>query len=233
METEKDRKNDAAAIRGQLQAWDNALVGGDFEAMTKIFSDDFFESEGVTREFYVEMYKQMGVSYTESSRDNLSIRFYGDTAIVSGQWTSRGNTGQFGSFTSTSHMTDFWVKSEGTWKCVALVPSETRQAFAKIGQVRVGPDVPAEIVILFGVGVSAGEIAAFDERHLSKESEHPVSIASFARMGPIEEHAVVALKLGSSVERIERKFFIERLLKDPIVFRIFENIAPDEITLGE
>jgi len=233
LETEKTRKADGLAIRGQLQAWNESLLEGNYEALAQVFSDDYFQSEGVTQEQYSEMFKQMGVTYTESARDNLEIRFYGDTAIVSGQWTSRGTTGQFGSVTSTSRMTELWVKQDGKWKCVAVIPDETRKAFARIGQVRLGPDVPAEVVILFGVGVANDEIEAFRIRHLSEDSDPRIAIASYARPASIDHHVVVTLKLGKDVGGTERKFFVERLLKDPIVFRVFENIAPNNIDLDE
>ena len=233
LETEKTRQADGSAIRSQLQAWDESLLEGNYEALARVLSNDYFKSEGLTQEQYSEMFKQMGVTYTDSTRDNLEIRFYGDTAIVSGQWTSRGTTGQFGSFTSTSRMTDVWVKQDGNWKCVAVVPDETRKAFARIGQVRLGPDVPAEVVILFGIGVANEEIEAFRIQHLSEDSDPRIPIVSYTRPTSIDEHVVVTLKLGKDVSDTERKFFVERLLKDPIVFRVFENIAPDRIDLDE
>ena len=233
METETERRSDGLAIRAQLDVWNEALVKGDFDAMAHVFSDDFFESEGITREFYAEMFRQMGVKYTESSRDNTVIRFYGKTAIVAGQWTTRGTSGQFGFFSSTSQMTDLWVKQGDAWKCVAVVPDQARQAFAKIDQVHIGPDTPAEIVILFGVGVSDDEIEVFRTTHLAQDSDKPVAIKSYARVGLIEEHDVVCLKLDDSVSDSSRKFFVERLLKEPVVFRIFEDIVPSKITLGE
>ena len=233
METEKTRKTDGIAIRSQLHAWDEALLNGDYEAATEVFADDYFTSEGLTREVYAEMHRQMGVTYTESARDNLVIRFYGNTAIVAGQWSSKGKTGQFGSFSSSSRMTDVWVKHDNKWKCVAVVPDEIRQAFARIGQVRGGVDIPAEIVVLFEVGVTGDEIEAWRAAGMSQDADSRASVASYARYGSIQEHPVVAIKLGGDVSEIERGFFIERLLTEATVYRVFENIAPNQITLGE
>jgi len=233
LESETERRADALSIRAQLNKWNEALVAGDFGAATSVFSDDYFANQGIARDAYVEFLRQGGVKYTESIRDNIVIRFYGDTAIVSGQWTSRGTTGEFGSFSSTSQMTDLWVKHDATWECVAVIPDQARQAFARIGQVRLGSDVPAEIVILFGTGVTDAEIEAFRKRHLSKDNESGIEITSYSRPSSIEEHNVVTLTLAVGVNPVERKFFVERMLKDPIVFRIFEDIAPSAITLDE
>lgn len=232
-ETEKDRPSDGLAIRAQLRAWNKALLEGDYDALSEVLSDDYFESEGVTRELYSKLHNEAGINYTESSRENLDIRFYGDTAVVASQWTSRGTTGQFGGFSSTSRMTNVWVKQGGKWKCVAVSPDDTRKAFARVGQVRVGPDVPAEIVVLFGAGAANQEIEAFRLRHLSPDSEPSVPVASYTASGSVGEHPVVALKLGTGVSDVEKKFLVERLLNDSAVFRVFENMAPSKITLGE
>ena len=87
VEEETSRPADGLAIRSQLQAWDKALLENTPDALKAILASEYLAGGSTTRDLYVQMLEAAGPLYTESSRDNVEIRFYGDTAVVSGQWT--------------------------------------------------------------------------------------------------------------------------------------------------
>ena len=84
---ETARSIDAAQIRGQLAAWDEALVSGEYATLNGILAEEFFHGE-LDRESFVEAHQvceSFGIRYTDSFRESIAMRFYGDVAFVTAQ----------------------------------------------------------------------------------------------------------------------------------------------------
>lgn len=113
---------DEQAIR-QLEAeWADALVKADFAAIDRITSPDWVITtpDGtVTPKAKADADLKAGVWKFESFKvDDLQIRIHGDTAVVFGLETEK--SAYKGSDVSGQYrFTDVFVKSNGTWRCVA------------------------------------------------------------------------------------------------------------------
>jgi len=102
--------------------WANAELKHDLVFLEGIFADDFImsSSDGAvwTRDQYIASLKSGESLYTSEAIDNIKVHVYGDTAVVFGRNTLKGQSkgvdisGQY-------QWTDTWVKIAGRWKCVA------------------------------------------------------------------------------------------------------------------
>jgi len=229
------RKRDEAAIRSQIKTWDRALVEGDGALMENILAADYLAA-GAPREVYLAALEG-GMTFTESSREHLQFRFYGDTAVVFGQWTQRGTTPFGGQFTSTFTFTDVWVKHGRLWKCSVTSADQVRQALAAFRPVRIGPDISADVVVLFRHGVTPEQIEEFRQTVLQappSSDRHALAdspVEEYIRIPSVQDFDAVALQLRTGLLPIERKFFVEEILRSSLVHRVFEDVVPSKISL--
>ncbi len=103
-------------------AWANAELKQDLAFFERIFADDFImlDSDGVVlaKDQYIGNLKSGESVFTSVASDNIRVHLYGDTAVVFGRETLKGQSkgvdisGQY-------QWTDTWVKIDGHWKCVA------------------------------------------------------------------------------------------------------------------
>jgi len=98
------------------------MVKHDLAFLDRILADDFTYGEfdgTVTTKAQLLSYLQSGV-YVPTSivADAISVRAYGDMAVVTGLSTEKG---QFRGQDSSGQYrrTDTWIKREGRWQCVA------------------------------------------------------------------------------------------------------------------
>jgi ketosteroid isomerase-like protein len=111
-------------------AWANAELKHDLAFFEGIFADDFImsDSDGVvsTRGQDIASLKSGESVFTSVVNDNMKVHVYGDTAVVFGRETLKGQSkgvdisGQY-------QWTDTWVKIAGHWKCVATHNSKIGQ----------------------------------------------------------------------------------------------------------
>ena len=94
--------NDAAAV-GQLLADDWIIVGPDGRIIDK--------------SRFLEVIKTGALSHEKMESDDVRVRIYENTAIVTALTTSKGKfMGQ--EFTSLERATDIFVKQNDRWQCV-------------------------------------------------------------------------------------------------------------------
>jgi len=55
--------------------------------------------------------------------DDLAVRLYGDTAVVTGRWRGRGRNGA-AYFDYRARFLSIWVRAEGQWRNVAYMATE-------------------------------------------------------------------------------------------------------------
>jgi hypothetical protein len=168
---EVGRSADGALIRRQLAAWDRAIVDRDYDELEQILADEYFQG-GMDRESFMTALRlcdALDMSVTESYRDSIDMRFYGDVAFVTGHWTQRGRLGVREPFALVLPFADFWVKRDGIWRCAASKPNFAMEGFPHTDVFTVG-EGKADLVVLFAVDTSERERNKFRKSRLVGES---------------------------------------------------------------
>ena len=109
-------------IRRLEREWFESYVRGDRAAFDRIVADDAVMTYGNGKvgnksEAIAEIKAPADASYSLTS-DDVKVRVYGDTAIVTGRVTEKG-TFNGRSLNSQSRYTDVWVRRNGRWQVVA------------------------------------------------------------------------------------------------------------------
>ncbi len=124
-------------IRRLEREWFESYVRGDRAAFDLIVADDAVMTYGNGKvgnksEAIAEIKAPADASYSLTS-DDVQVRLYGDTAIVTGRVTEKG-TFNGRSLNSQSRYTDVWVRRNGRWQVVAAqstrLPQERPSAAA-------------------------------------------------------------------------------------------------------
>ena len=119
---QKSANADEAAIKAIEDKWDAASLKGDSAALATIFADGFIttdpEGKVRTKAETLARVKSGEVKYQSAKADDLKVSVYGDAAVVSGRWkgkfTENGKTVE-----ATERFSDFFVRQNGQWRCVA------------------------------------------------------------------------------------------------------------------
>jgi ketosteroid isomerase-like protein len=98
-----------------------AIVKNEAEAIGRFLADDWviIDPDGgiINKARFLEVIKSGTLTHEMMEADDLSVRIYGDTAVVTGLTTSKGKfMGQ--DFTTRERATDVFVKQRGRWQCV-------------------------------------------------------------------------------------------------------------------
>jgi len=99
-----------------------AVVRADLVALDRIYADDFINTgttgEVIDKAQMMGLFKSGDLKYASGSDDDVRARVYGDTAVVTGLWTSKG---QFKGkeFNNKERYTEVFVKRSGRWQVVA------------------------------------------------------------------------------------------------------------------
>jgi ketosteroid isomerase-like protein len=98
-----------------------ATIKNDAEAIGRFLADDWviIDADGgiIDRSRFLGVIKSGALTHEMMASDDVSVRIYGDTAVVVGLTTSKGKfMGQV--FTSRERATDIFVKQHGQWQCV-------------------------------------------------------------------------------------------------------------------
>ena len=104
-----------------IHAWDRAMVTNDAVAIGRFMAEDWVivGSDGASSDKarFLGLVKSGALTHDVMTSEDLSVRIYGDTAVV----TSRGVSGgkyQGQPFRETERVSCVFVKQEGDWKCV-------------------------------------------------------------------------------------------------------------------
>jgi ketosteroid isomerase-like protein len=98
-----------------------AIVQNDPEAIERFVADDWIivNADGgiIDKARFLEVIKSGTLTHDMMESDDMRVRLYGDSAIVSALTRSKGKfMGQ--EFITEERATDFFVKLNGQWRCV-------------------------------------------------------------------------------------------------------------------
>lgn len=113
---------DEAELRAVEERWDAASVKGDTAALGEILADSLItttpEGKVRTKAQTLARIKSGEVKFETSKVDDLKIAVYGNAAVVNGRW--RGKFVENGkSKDGVERFTDFFIRENGKWRCVA------------------------------------------------------------------------------------------------------------------
>ena len=99
----------------------NAIVKNSPEAIRQFVSDDWIiiNADGgiIDRQRFLEVIKSGTLTHEMMESDDMRVRVYGDSAVVSAVTRSKGKfMGQ--EFTTHERSTDVFVRRDGQWRCV-------------------------------------------------------------------------------------------------------------------
>ena len=110
--------------------WCQAAMKNDVAWLTPVLADDasFVSSMGV-RQTKTEVLADFKAEKTKTCQvDQMQVRVYGDTAVVTGRWRISGTDAKGKPFpTPESMFTDTFVRRNGQWQCVASHSSALRK----------------------------------------------------------------------------------------------------------
>jgi ketosteroid isomerase-like protein len=220
-------------LRELTQQWDQAIVTQDMAVLDRMLSDDYTIS-GMSKSNYLQLMKE--VKYVSAHRSGITVRIYGDTALLIGRNELTGQTGDSG-FSGSFGFMDVWVKQQSVWRCVATMANDIRQTSQdeRDKMVRVGPDVKASLVIYFKVGVTGEQIEAFSLRYLHGAIDErrgtPLreGICEFLRLFPLQSHDAIAIQFCESAGEEQRRTIKAAILSSSVVYKVLENVAPADV----
>ena len=98
-----------------------AIVKNDLEGIGGLVTDDWIiidpNGEIVDRTRFFEVIKSGALTHDMMESEDLRVRVYGDSAVVTALTRTRGKfMGQ--DFTTQERATDVFVKRDGRWQCV-------------------------------------------------------------------------------------------------------------------
>jgi len=99
----------------------NAIVKNSPEEIRQFVSDDWIiiNADGgiIDRQRFLEVIKSGTLTHEMMESDDMRVRVYGDSAVVSAVTRSKGEfMGQ--EFTTHERSTDVFVRRDGQWRCV-------------------------------------------------------------------------------------------------------------------
>jgi ketosteroid isomerase-like protein len=126
MKDKKTSQNSIAEqeLRERLREWDQAYLRRDTEGLSRILADDFVftHASGAVMNksrYIMACIKAPDIALEAPSRsDDVKVRVYGETAVVTSRATQRGQSLNSNS-TAQYRYTDVWVKQQGRWRSVA------------------------------------------------------------------------------------------------------------------
>jgi ketosteroid isomerase-like protein len=99
----------------------DAIARNDLKAIERFVTDDWIiiSADGGTidRERFLEVIKSGALTHHMMESDDMRVRVYGDSAVVTAVTRSQGKfMGQ--EFSTHERSTDVFVKVDGQWRCV-------------------------------------------------------------------------------------------------------------------
>ena len=118
----KSTSDDRSMVTAMENAWNQAELHHDAKAADAILADTFIsvDHHGLleNKAQYLRDLKDTSFNPEQISNTQTSVYLYGDTAIVTSAYRTRGkDSGK--PFVHHGRFTDTWVKMSGSWKCVA------------------------------------------------------------------------------------------------------------------
>jgi ketosteroid isomerase-like protein len=103
------------------EAFEQAIVRNDAQAIGQFLADDWviIDADGgiVTKARFLDVIKSGALSHEMMESDDVTVRAYGDAALVTALTTTKGKfMGQ--GFATRERATDVFVKINGRWRCI-------------------------------------------------------------------------------------------------------------------
>ena len=104
------------------ERYDEAIMHGDVAALERIFADEFIytnpKAEVLDKKQQIAALSSGGFKLTEAKSDDVRIRIYGDTAVMTGRFTAEAESaGKRESI--EERYTAVWLRRDGRWQLVA------------------------------------------------------------------------------------------------------------------
>ena len=108
-------------------AWTEAHLRGDVQTLEEIMASDYLkiQSDGSLsdKKTTLASYQPDRRAWDVARGDEYDVRIYGDTAVLIGRWTARGNNdGQ--PFDYAARFLSIYVRRDGRWQMVAEQSTE-------------------------------------------------------------------------------------------------------------
>ncbi len=101
--------------------WDRAMVANDAEAIGRYMADDWTiigpDGSVGDRRTFLQLVESGALSHDVMESDDLTVRVYGDTAVVTARGVSGGQY-QGQRFREVERSSCVFVRQDGQWKCV-------------------------------------------------------------------------------------------------------------------
>jgi len=116
---------------GVANGWDRAMVENDAEAIGQYMADDWTivgpDGSVGDKATFLELVKSGALSHDVMESEDLKVRVYGDTAVVTARGISGGKY-QGQAFREVERSSCVFVRQEGQWRCVLTHLSRIAQA---------------------------------------------------------------------------------------------------------
>lgn len=113
---------DRSLVLALESAWNQAEIHHDANAVAAITADTFISVDHhgklLSKSQYLTDMKDLSFKSEEISNSETSVYLYGDVAIVTSAYRTKGTDGGK-PFVHHGRFTDTWVKRNGKWQCVA------------------------------------------------------------------------------------------------------------------
>ena len=112
-------------IRALEAELNDAIVRADLEFFGRVFADDFTHTNHAgafrTKAQWLANHKPGAKSpYDRFDSEDLAVRIYGETAVVTGRSTPQGKDSKGRAITGRFRFTRVWVRRDGRWQVVAF-----------------------------------------------------------------------------------------------------------------
>ena len=104
------------------EQYDQAIMRGDAAALEQIFADEFIytspKAEVLDKKQQIAALSSGDLKLTGAKSDDLRIRIYGETAVMTGRFTAKAESGGKSEMIEERY-TAVWVRRDGRWQLVA------------------------------------------------------------------------------------------------------------------
>ena len=111
-------------VRALEAAMSEAIVKADLEAFDRLLADDFTHTNQSgkfrTKAQWLANHKPGQSSYDAFPVDDLAVRIYGDTAVVTGRSTPKGRDSKGQPIAGQFRFLRVWARRDGRWQAVAF-----------------------------------------------------------------------------------------------------------------
>lgn len=125
-----DSKAETSKLIAMENAWNQAQIHRDGEALNKLVADTFVytDTDGtvMNKSKFIADIKDPSVQTSMVANDDVNVYFYPSVAIVTGAYHAKG-TNHGKPFDHYGRFTDTWILTSGQWVCVASHTNQVKK----------------------------------------------------------------------------------------------------------